>query len=95
MRKPNKYPCPDCGGWRVVECDCCGNEQDCEECKGTGLDPDRIDVEAYEADCAAMHKSGGGSSWSLQDKQHMTIGRTNERGDKVLIETYLLKAGVR
>lgn len=30
--------CRSCAGTKMVECRCCGNESDCEDCDGTGLE---------------------------------------------------------
>ncbi len=32
-----KKECPDCDGWGVTECDCCGHERDCENGCDAGL----------------------------------------------------------
>lgn len=46
-RKP--YHCQSCYGTGTVECDCCGGETECEECRGTRYNLDLIDVAAMRA----------------------------------------------
>ena len=42
------YTCPECNGRREVVCDWCGSVMDCGECRGTGFDPEKVDVSAFE-----------------------------------------------
>src|SRR5690349_10239944 len=52
MRKPFEdhlceYYCDECMGEGSVDCPHCGNDSDCEECKGSGFDKHAIDVQGY------------------------------------------------
>lgn len=54
--KPDWRPCKECNGNGVVECKCCGNASDCENCDGTGSIDDytvpEIYYNGYEEDLA-------------------------------------------
>ena len=41
------YECTRCEGIGESECDHCGSEIPCPACKGTGLDLELIDIEAW------------------------------------------------
>lgn len=46
-----KYECIGCYGTGAVACPCCGEEAECEQCDGTGIDADKVDIEAFRSEC--------------------------------------------
>lgn len=57
-----KYACPDCAGRGVEEREC-GAPHDCKPCLGSGLDPKRVDVAAYQAATANLLLAGPTRAW--------------------------------
>ena len=58
----NPYACEFCS-YGTATCDCCGSDIDCEECEGTGLNDDLIDVEAFNNACDAAFVSVPSWAW--------------------------------
>jgi hypothetical protein len=90
------YACPVCRGYGEVVCTCCGSEVDCEHCDGRCYDPDKIDLDAYDAACKKLDAASAAAgrtalSWAAQDENDpLTItGRTNGV-DTVLVKDFTL-----
>lgn len=99
---PSEYHCPECDGDGTVwdTCECCDHEEehDCELCKRTGFDPDKVDVDAYKAAHDAVseqvRQAGGGSvscAW-IVDGVH--VGRDCFSRGKIDVRDYLLTTAV-
>jgi hypothetical protein len=84
----SEYECPECAGEGEVECDCCGATNDCEYCNGCRLDPQKIDVAAYEKACRNMKHEGG--AWDWIEDGHW-IGRETAC-DRIAIGEFLKSA---
>lgn len=66
-----KYPCVYCAGTGEGYCPCCGEDKECEQCEGTGIDSDKVDIEAFRSECDRLFTQ---SSWDyLEDG--ITAGR--------------------
>jgi hypothetical protein len=72
----NPYACPGCSGYRVIECYACGQETECDECRGSGLDSSRIDVNAFQA-AAEVLQDEEGCTWSWVEGG-VVLGRRNK-----------------
>lgn len=48
------FACPECQG--TGECSCCGSEESCRECDGTGIDGSVVDVAAYQRACSELNE---------------------------------------
>jgi len=48
-KKPDWKVCKECRGNGVIECDCCGHQNECENCDGTGAIDDYIVPEVYDS----------------------------------------------
>lgn len=87
------YACPECDGHGEVVCGCCGNDVMCEHCHGRTYDPNRIDLDAYEAACKQLKgdpKMGGGTYAAVNGKRQY-VGRTNGT-ETVLVKDFRRKA---
>ena len=86
--KRSDYNCPECEGSGEVVCPHCEvTEEDCDACVGTGLDPDKIDVDSFRTDSDEFTKQHG-RSWDLiVDGQW--LGRAAKHAT-LSIEPYLL-----
>lgn len=49
MYEYSEFRCEECDGEGRIECSECGQECECAECKGSGLDPIQVDVDGYMA----------------------------------------------
>jgi len=87
--KDHPYACPECQGTCEVECDCCGSTISCDECDGSGLDAEKIDVPAF----LKAEKELGYSTSSLRNEKKEIIGRKNQDGKKVLYKDFASKFG--
>lgn len=86
----NPYGCSECEGEGEVECDCCGSEVTCEACKGSGLDPDLIDIKAWEAAANALTRKHG-CSWAWVDRDTgVYLGREGTDGDRIAYADFLV-----
>ncbi len=83
------FACPECRGQKEVECCECGSTVECDECNGSGLDNEIIDVKAFEAACheafnvpllkwkkGSKKKRPPTATWALVENGTI-IGRTN------------------
>ena len=84
-----EYKCPECDGYGERICDDCGSEVECEACHGMGLDPEKIDVDAFSAATKAAF-AGTTSSWELIENE-VWVGREAENGAKVYYRDFLRK----
>ncbi len=78
----NPYACPMCDGSGEAECYACGQETDCGHCGATGLDPEKIDVFAWEkAEHAFSGRNRISSAWIESGVWlgRQGIGSTGER----------------
>ena len=87
--KRSDYDCPECDGNGELICPYCQIiETECEVCKGTGLDPKKIDVTSFRLDNENLTREYGGSWDWIEDGQW--LGREAQGGAKLLLEPYLL-----
>lgn len=75
-RKP--YACPECRGNVEVRCYHCGGDMDCEACDGTGLDAEKIDLEAWDRET----RRKGMTKELVEDGVY--VGRANMNGTEKL-----------
>lgn len=69
-RRP--FACDECGGALTLECPCCHGEVRCERCGESGLDPSKVNIEAF--DMAVSKVRNGWPVWSLyEDGQHVGV----------------------
>jgi hypothetical protein len=81
-----RHECPECFGTGKSECECCGAEQDCENCEATGLDPETVDLEAWmKAESELFGLSSTTWEWSENGK---VLGRMNDCG-RIAIRDYM------
>lgn len=76
------YDCPWCDGNGDVQCDCCGGDEECSHCRGSGLDSEQIDIRAYEKACRAMKGPGGGTGAWVEGRKY--IGRRSMDGSETV-----------
>lgn len=69
----NPYRCGGCDGTGEMECHACQHEVTCDECHGSGLDDDAIDVTAFQNAC---RERLAGGSWALLEGDQIA-GRTD------------------
>jgi len=74
----NNYECPDCDGCGVSKCECCQHERTCEECHGTGIDADKVNIDAFKAAQKDLVRAYGGASWAIKENG-LTVGRASGR----------------
>ena len=93
--KYGPYACPECKGYGEVYCECCGNEVTCEHCRGREYDPDKIDLDAYEAACRQLKGSPkhGGGTFAFVNGRGQYVGRTNG-AETVLVKDFRKKQAV-
>lgn len=96
------YDCFECNGSGDSECPCCGNEEMCEECSGTGLDSILVDVEAYQGAVRDLHDRmiAAGCrtlTWEWYDdqgaKKPVWLGRQGGEHGSVAIKDFLTEEG--
>lgn len=85
------FACMECGGQGETACPACGNEEECDGCRGTGIDPVVVDVAAYKRACLLLDAESAGAgmsalSWDVLDGVK-TIGRSNGKRD-ILISAF-------
>lgn len=89
----SKFECRECRGEGQVECDCCGSELDCEPCKGSGLDPDYVDIAAWTKAASEFTRKHG-CSWDWNDDDRW-MGRASYNGATLAIADFLCRvAGI-
>jgi hypothetical protein len=72
------YACPECQGYGEVTCHCCDSETTCEHCRGRHYDPNKIDLDAYEAACKQLKGSPtSGGTYAAMNGRRQYVGRTN------------------
>ncbi len=71
--------CQNCDGTGEVECECCGGNTACDECDGSGLDADRIDVAAFSKAHDELLRDSH-CTWGLRGDEGKVIGRCNDHG---------------
>lgn len=88
------YNCPACNGDGDVECQCCGCETECDECDGTGWDPEKIDIEAFKKAETALNKRvfGSGAMAGTYEwiENGVRLGRTSKNCGSVRASDFLL-----
>lgn len=72
-----KHTCRTCKGWKVTQCGCCGEERDCEDCEGTGLNAVLVDIERWKKAEHEFHKSATGATWDWM-VERVCVGRTSD-----------------
>jgi len=69
----NKYACVECDGTGETVCDCCDSDIECDDCGGTGVNSDMIDIDRWEeAEGALQEEFGVTWDWIEGDE---VIGR--------------------
>ena len=61
-----------------MECECCGQETDCEECDGTGLNDALLDVKAFNEAADELFRESG-MTW-LWVENNTALGRASRKG---------------
>ena len=88
-----KYQCLECRGRCEVECECCGSIVDCDECDGSGLNPEVIDIVAFRKAEADLLQRHGGTCALIQNG--VEIGRRSFSESKpieaLLFSDFLIK----
>lgn len=85
------YPCPECGGDGDYVCPCCGDEGTCSYCRGTGFDPEIVDVKKFEDQCYEKMKKAGGSWDLVAGRKRVKTGRAFKDGSKLRARDFLIK----
>lgn len=76
---PINYQCKECDGEGNYDCPHCGQDMQCEECEGFGLDADVVDIKAWNAALSkAVSDNHKSSSWDLRDRHGNVIGRQSD-----------------
>lgn len=81
----SEYNCPECDGEKEVACPECGAEHECDNCDGSGWDPEQVDVPAFLAALESMHKKArddGSQILSHEGIDHKTNTRWGSDGGK-------------
>lgn len=91
------YECLDCNGDGESVCRCCGNEGDCADCEGSGLDPGCVDIKAYRAATDALTRKmiDAGCvvlTWAWIENG-VWLGRDGGEHGRVAIEDHLTSDG--
>jgi len=86
-----EHKCHNCDGYGEIVCSECDSEHECVECSGTGIDPEKVNLEAFnEATKKAF--AGCTSSWEIIEND-VWIGRQGENGAKVYYRDFLRSKG--
>lgn len=94
------YDCPTCLGSGDTECGCCGSEQTCGACKGTGFDASLFDWYRFDLDHGSLCRRWNGSCLLVRDGKavgRQSINRAQAKGpeyaDEVIyFDTYAHEA---
>lgn len=61
--------CEGCNGTGSIACTCncphCDNDEDCDECDGTGFNPELVDLDAWTAAVAEFRSHG--AAWPYRE----------------------------
>ena len=74
----SEYNCPECDGETEVECLECGVEGECLNCKGTGWDPDQVDIDGFKAAENALEEKAGGTYEWIDPETDTRLGRRSK-----------------
>jgi RecJ-like exonuclease len=81
--------CPECDGYGEVVCSECDSEHECDACNGTGLDFEKVDIEAFQ-EATKKAFAGTTASWELIEDD-VWVGREGDNGAKVYYRDFLRK----
>ena len=90
----SEYNCPYCEGEGDVECIECGTEHRCDQCDGTGWNPEMIDIAAFEEAHRALNEKMSaagcyGLTWEWINKGQR-LGRSGGNYGRVAVADFLL-----
>lgn len=68
------YECSDCLGSGESVCDHCGSDILCKRCRGNGINPEIVDLDAFREAVRAKEQTHRAGSWSIMEDRH-EIGR--------------------
>lgn len=71
----NEFECYSCYGSGEAECPHCNQDMTCEECDGSGLDSERIDIAAFQSAAESLFEEEKTSWAAVEDGAY--VGRTN------------------
>ncbi len=80
----NQYNCSACEGTGSIEhCSECNIEAECVKCRGSGVDPVKVDLDKFFAAEEEMFKKHGGRSFNLYspNDRKLCIGLVGELGE--------------
>lgn len=83
------HECPECEGFGIYECESCGSQNDCDDCLGTGLDPEKYDVMAWKKALREFLQTNGmAHAWYVEGRE---LGVITLYGDRLAFEDFRRK----
>ncbi len=80
--------CPECSGDGNIECSECGVERECDHCRGTGYDPEVVDLDRWLAGRKKFLKRWGGAVGMFEEGQRVGL-ETFHRNAAIDVRNYL------
>ncbi len=80
--------CPECKGDGNIECSECGAEHECDHCRGTGYNPEVVDLDCWLAGRKTFLERWGGAVGMFD--QGLRVGLESLQGNAAIdVRNYL------